>query len=384
MGLVLLLVTFLVVFGIVVFILLFGESPSLRNGIVGKINRWLTHSAPRGLSWILLKTLGKSNLDKMAKGWAYCCESRNPFLQTFFILLSASAISGYLYYALPHMPGPFLNEIHYVIIPIQIITLYVVYYVACTANPGHITKDNLQKHLDYYPYDGLIFKPKTCNTCNLQKPARSKHCPMCKVCVGRLDHHCSWLNQCVGENNQRYFFYFLFTLVEFCAYGAYLCFQVYRGMILEWGIDRAFVRDKVTGEQVPITFRKAFLYVLHRDRIIGAIGILATVVSLVVSIFLIYQLYLASLGITTNEAFKWELVEDSIDRGELFKMIPIKDKSKQQAKSPKTLSRRNLAASKVKEGYEEVLIKSFDEVKNIYDKGVIGNLKEVFIPPRFD
>lgn len=91
------------------------------------------------------------------------------------------------------------------------------------------------------------------------RPARSKHCSMCKACVGRSDHHCAWINQCVGENNQRYFFLFLYMLVEFCAYGAYLCFQVYRGMIIEWGLDKALVKDSITGEQSVITFRRAFL-----------------------------------------------------------------------------------------------------------------------------
>lgn len=90
------------------------------------------------------------------------------------------------------------------------------------------------------------------------RPARSKHCSMCKACVGRSDHHCSWINQCVGENNQRYFFLFLFTLVEFCAYGAYLCFQVYRGMVIEWGLDKA-VYDEITGQETRMTSREAFL-----------------------------------------------------------------------------------------------------------------------------
>lgn len=100
------------------------------------------------------------------------------------------------------------------------------------------------------------------------RPARSKHCSMCKACIGRLDHHCFWINRCVGVNNHRFFFIFLFTLVQFCAYGAYLCFQIYRGMIIEWGLDAAYVIDKKTGQHSPITFRKAFLVgliILHRS-----------------------------------------------------------------------------------------------------------------------
>lgn len=73
-----------------------------------------------------------------------------------------------------------------------------------------------------------------------------------------MDHHCAWINGCIGENNQRYFFIFLFTLVEFSAYGAYLCFQIYRGMIVEWGLDKAYMLDS-NGNKVPVSFHKAFL-----------------------------------------------------------------------------------------------------------------------------
>ncbi|GAN02085.1 conserved hypothetical protein [Mucor ambiguus] len=300
--------------------------------------------------------MGKRNLNRFGTCWAYCCESRNPFLQIFFVSLSSVSIVGFLYNALPHMPGPYLHKIHlYVasemctdsrlttnlislIIPAQIISIYASYYIVCTSNPGIITPENLQQHLDYYKYDGLIYKPKTCITCKMQKPARSKHCSM-----------------------------------------------LYRGMIIEWGLDKALVKDSVTGLQSVITFRRAFLYVLHHDRIIGAIGILAAVVSAVVLIFLIYQLYLASRGITTNEAFKWEMVEESIDRGELFKMVPVNKKKEEEGSSGTSTAvegyskkyKKNKDTVAVK---EEKRVESFDEVVNIYDKGIVGNLSEVFFP----
>ncbi|KAI7904871.1 DHHC palmitoyltransferase-domain-containing protein [Cokeromyces recurvatus] len=388
MNLIVLLALFLLFFGFIVFVLLFGQSPSLRHGIIGKLNYLLIEELPKGINWFLLCIIGQSNMNRLNKGWAYCCESRNPFLQVFFVSLSSSSIVSFLYNAIPHMPGPYLHSIHmYIIIPIQIISLYASYYVACTSNPGIITKENIEGHLKYYKYDGLIYKPKTCVTCKLQKPARSKHCSMCKACIGRLDHHCAWINQCVGENNQRYFFLFLFILTEFCAYGAYLCFQVYRGMIIEWGLNTAYVQDRVTGQQRLITFRKAFLYVLHRDRIIGSIGILALVVSVVVLIFFLYQLYLAGIGITTNEAFKWEMVEDSIDRGELYRKSVIKVNNVKSQTTANYSLRYNKQRSNQEEEEEAIIeekrIESLDEVDNIYDKGFFGNLKEVFFPPGF-
>lgn len=178
-----------------------------------------------------------------------------------------------------HNHIPILINLLSVIVPIQIIWIYASYYIVCTANPGIVTPNNLKQHLKYYRYDGLIYTPKDCSTCKFQKyvmiikvkererkkgwrweyrPARSKHCSLCKACVGKMDHHCAWINGCIGENNQRYFFIFLFTLVEFSAYGAYLCFQIYRGMIIEWGLDKAYMLDS-NGNKVPVSFHKAFL-----------------------------------------------------------------------------------------------------------------------------
>lgn len=362
------LVLLLVLFGLVVFILLFGENPSFRNGIIGKLFSVLTVTIPNFFNRVLLQTVGQTNVNRLSAGWFYCCESKNPFLQIFFVSLSSISILIFLYFAMPHFPGPYLHSVHYVLIPIQILSIYTTYYIACTSDPGIITRKNLKKYLDHHVYDGLIYTPKDCSTCKFQKPARSKHCSLCKACVSKMDHHCAWINGCVGENNQRYFFMFLFTLVEFSAYGAYLCFQIYRGMIIEWGLDKAYMYDSTTGEKMPVSFHKAFLYVLQHDRVIGAIGILGSVVSLVVFVFLVYQIYLAARGITTNEAFKWEMVEDAIDRGELFK-------------EKKVYKRRYKA---LESSTEEKRVESLEEIDNLYDKGFLENLRQVLFPQSFD
>lgn len=44
------------------------------------------------------------------------------------------------------------------------------------------------------------------------KPARSRHCEVCKSCIMVYDHHCPWINNCVGAKNYIWFFLFIITM----------------------------------------------------------------------------------------------------------------------------------------------------------------------------
>jgi hypothetical protein len=52
----------------------------------------------------------------------------------------------------------------------------------------------------------LKYYKANCAVCKIkEKPPRSKHCSICEICVEKYDHHCIWLNNCIGENNYRYY-----------------------------------------------------------------------------------------------------------------------------------------------------------------------------------
>jgi len=64
---------------------------------------------------------------------------------------------------------------------------------------------------------GMDFK--RCDKCLVVRPPRVHHCSVCKGCIMRMDHHCPWINNCVGQFNQKFFILFCLYCFFGCLYG---------------------------------------------------------------------------------------------------------------------------------------------------------------------
>jgi hypothetical protein len=56
----------------------------------------------------------------------------------------------------------------------------------------------------------------------MYRPPRTHHCRICKQCIRKMDHHCPWINNCVGEKNQKFFIQFLLYVGVLSVYAVSL------------------------------------------------------------------------------------------------------------------------------------------------------------------
>lgn len=125
------------------------------------------------------------------------------------------------------------------------------------------------------------FWARTCSRCNDVKPARTHHCMACDRCVFGMDHHCPWVNNCLGNENLRYFL--LFTTYLFLG-SIWYCLTI----VSIWD-HHIYIENHET---------LSFLFILN-STLAGCLFFWNA-----------WNWRLASAGMTTLEFWKWATAEE--------------------------------------------------------------------------
>jgi hypothetical protein len=372
MGVVRQLALIVLAISLLTFILLFGALPRLRKTPIGALHRILRHTVPRLLRFLDQRFLNGALTPLLLRAGHYLLHQPHPLVLIFYLVLVTAGIGLFL------RSGFYQLTVRAQLLAALTIPLpYVSLYLAATSNPGKITEKNVASALRMYPYDNVLFSPRTCRTCNLQKPARSKHCSLCKACVARHDHHCVWINNCVGLGNIRYFLFFLLSTDALLAVGAWLSYG-----ILDAVVERSGARGALGGGWSEwATFLLAA--VMHQVQI-GAVWLMCVLCGILSGTFTAYHLYLIWAGTTTNETNKWADWRDDIRDGMIFK-AELEEAEMEMGEWPKT---SRLCLFRVKDGNTQDLprgllwfrVKNLTELDNVYDLGAWRNLLDVLFP----
>ncbi|XP_028669650.1 palmitoyltransferase ZDHHC4 isoform X1 [Erpetoichthys calabaricus] len=178
------------------------------------------------------------------------------------------------------------------------------FYRCSTKDPGTIKRSNHGQLLQVYPYDGLMFREATsCPTCEFVKPARSKHCWICNRCVHRFDHHCVWVNNCIGALNLKYFLAYLVTLTAAVASVTLLTGGLLLQAVLSSDlINATYIDNSGLTHPVGLLFIIQHLF-LTFPRIVFMLGFLIFLFLLLVG-YTFFHFYLSLSNKTSNEWYK--------------------------------------------------------------------------------
>lgn len=285
---------------------LFFYGDTENQGVKGTVSRLFLEKFPSMLRWLITKTCGQGCASRVWGCFDWVINQRNPLLQIVYHIILFGAFIGWLWFGEPLLPTylvktpPHSKYEAHIGIGICLFT----WVLANSIGPGKITKSNLSCY-SHHHFDQLIFTDDViCGTCDIPKPARSKHCSLCGHCVPKFDHHCIWLNQCVGEGNYKYFLLFLVVHSTVFLYFGTLLIAIILSPVFEHRMWEMSYKNPHTGE-TWYGARLIMSYLLNHSTALIILALMAVMFGLTILAFLSYHLYLISKGMTTNESYKW-------------------------------------------------------------------------------
>ncbi|NWH56874.1 ZDHC4 palmitoyltransferase, partial [Geococcyx californianus] len=271
--------------------------------------------------------------------FVYCWELQLPLLLLLLPYLLLAGNMGCFILCSRADPGKLTEKWN-----LKNVTNTITFTVFLVSFTGIVTKSNHASLVKVYAYDDVLFqKGIFCPTCNLEKPARSKHCSLCSACVHRFDHHCVWVNNCVGASNAKYFLLYLLTLATTAAAIAIITAAfLIQVVLLSNLMEGRYLDDEGHEHAVDILFLIQHLFMTF-PRIVFMLGFV-TLLTLVLGAYCCFTVYLALTNQTSNEWCKSRRYSSS------------------HYLTPQPRGRQVV-------------------YRNIYSKGVWMNLKEIFTPP---
>ncbi|KAL2128626.1 hypothetical protein VTI74DRAFT_8927 [Chaetomium olivicolor] len=387
----------LVVLGItfMVFVTFFGRLPALRHTPIAWLHKLLWIHLPNAIVSVDQR-LSNGRVTSSCKRFGnYILYDRHPTILIFFLTLLVGGEYLYLPAAWPQ-----LSPLTKLTGTISIILPYLFLYLSAFSDPGYIGPQNHVPEMARYPYDFTLFHPGAeCVTCHLLKPARSKHCSVCKRCIARNDHHCIFINNCVGAKNHHWFILLLLSTAVLTAYGGVLGVHLMTSKMRLRFPHWALLPWRANGgEGMPFTqWLVVWSWGMQEGGgvAMGAVTLLALMTSPLVWALLGYHMWLIYCGTTTNESMKWSDWQMEMDEGYAFKRRMEVGRAKDLRVEP--------AWTRWPVETEQVLVRTEDgrppgekagfpgvgaweavwrlrDVENLYDLGFWDNLVDVFIP----
>ena len=296
-------IVYILIFSLFIFNLFFSDADA--DGMLGSLSKLLNIRIPAAMRSFSDRYFGEDVSELVGKLYDYIVNKRNPLMQMLYLLIINAAYLVFIIYGQTRLPTIFMPSYHGYIAFIGVLICHISFYLACTVPPGAITDLTIHS-LDHQPYDNLIYiNNRICKTCNIRKLARSKHCSLCNACIAITDHHCIWINQCVGEHNYRYFLLFLFIHAIYLIYAAIGLYLIIISEVYENKLYDAIFYDHSSRREIKATTHIIFTYILSNRLHLCIIFMLASVMSIAISLFFCYHIYLLYIGETTNETYKW-------------------------------------------------------------------------------
>ncbi|KAM3134979.1 hypothetical protein pb186bvf_012979 [Paramecium bursaria] len=308
------------------------------QGILGKLNRFVFEFMPS----LIKKIVGERIFNILSRAQNYFFYSNHPIVQIFYILVAVGGYILYVYYGFMQLfqNNPLVDNTNTMIGSFLAFISFHSFYQACHFRPGVITKQNGTLYYNQYKeyVDSVIYlKENECKTCNIIKPARSKHCRVCNICVSRFDHHCVWIKQCVGQKNYKYFIKFIGLHALLCNYGAFIGSRCLYGIVLKERLFEAVFRDPFNGTRMQADVFIISRYMFYQYTIFVFIVLLCIIMGLSLTFFLFYHFNMIRFDTTTNERMKRSdfksFFEDEVKKFDLISNTSEDKEELKQAKS---------------------------------------------------